>query len=54
MQKFIYSLVFLISFTSALSQELNEFEKIGIKNLSKAQKSRYMAIKEYLEQEILK
>lgn len=26
MQKFIYSLVFLISFTSALSQELNEFE----------------------------
>ena len=30
-------------------QEIKEFEKVGIKNLSKAQKRRYTSLKEFLK-----
>ena len=36
--------------TEQKKQELKEFEKIGIKNLSKAQKRRYKSLKQYLKE----
>ena len=35
--------------TEQKEKELREFEKIGIKNLSKAQKRRYESLKEFLK-----